>query len=100
MSLTLAGMELMEIVLLIVGLLAGAAGGGAVGYLYAERKGRVAAGELQTAAAVAQQRCADLERDLAEESARGEQLRAEAAAAREQCATLSAQLTAAQESIA
>lgn len=89
----------MEILLLIVGLLAGAVVGVVVGYLYCERKARAAAGELQTTAAVAQQRCVDLERDVAEESGRCEQLRGEVATAKEQCARLSAQLASAQESI-
>jgi DNA recombination protein RmuC len=85
---------------LLIGLLAGAAAGAVVGFLLAERRCRTRAAELQTAVAVAEQRCGDLTTQLEHERRGIDELRAQLMSAEKQQSALSAQLDAAQQNLA
>jgi DNA recombination protein RmuC len=78
----------------------GAAFAAAVVYLLIERRTRAQQAQLVTAAAVAEQRCGDLARQLEAERAAVEAIRAQLSDARTQQATLSAQLDAAKQNLA
>src|SRR5437763_1795410 len=84
----------------ILGLLAGAAIGGLLGFLLAERRCRGRDAQAHTALAVAEQRCGDLSRQLENERHGTEALRAQLTSAEKQQASLSAQLAAAQQNLA
>jgi DNA recombination protein RmuC len=79
----------------LVGTVAGAAVGGLGAYVYVARR----AGVLQTAAAVAQQRAADVATLLENEKRAAEQCRSELAAAQQRAATLMAELRGAQQNL-
>jgi DNA recombination protein RmuC len=84
----------------IVGLFVGSAIGGALAWLWADRRCRARNVETQTQLAVAQQRCADLSSQFNTASAAMETLRAQAAMADRNAAALSAQLEAARANLA
>src|SRR5512145_1991108 len=84
----------------IIGLFVGAGLGGALAWLWAERRGRARSIEIETQLAVAQQRCADLSGQFNTANAAMETLRAQAATADRSAAALSAQLEAARANLA
>src|SRR5438477_8537537 len=79
--------------------LTAAAIGVVIGYLFAERRSRSRDQQIQTAVAVAEQRCADLSKQLEAEKRGLDELRAQLMSAEKQQAGLSAQLVAAQENL-
>lgn len=87
----------MTAIWILLGLVIGAAAGGVIAWLWAERRHRDGQAELRTQVGVLQQRNADLERRCGEETARCEQLRDEITTARQECARVSAQLESAQK---
>lgn len=89
----------MEWILLIVGLLVGAAAGGAIGYLVADRRCRAVAAEQQIAVATAQQQVGSLAEQLKRESDLTLSLRSQISAADKQAATLTAELKGAQQNL-
>lgn len=89
----------MEWVLLMVGLVLGAAGGWAIGYLLGERKHRHLAAEHQVGLATAQQQAASFAEQLRRESDTAAGLRQQLSAVEKQAATLQAELKASQANL-
>src|SRR3954471_22082788 len=87
---------LLPVILLIVGI----AGGCVLGFLLCERKARHGGETLQATLAAAEQRCSDLTHRLEKEATQTEALRQQLSAADRSAAALGAQLAAAQDNIA
>lgn len=84
----------------IIGLLFGAILGAVIAFLLAERRSRAQAASLQTSAACAQQRSADLESQLAAEKTNADQLRLQLAQSQQSQAALDAKLQACEQNLA
>lgn len=85
----------MEYVLALLALLVG----GAVGYLWGERRARSAAGDLRANVAAAEQRCASLASQFDKQAAETIDLRAQLSSAERSCAAMAAQLEAAGQNL-